>query len=273
MRIEIRRSRGRAGEEPERRATPALYLFLTAAVSAVLAAAAAGLWFLFAPRLAAWHPFAAAASWCALAALAAAWGAYIAVEGLSARLGKDLLRRAPGVRRALLGACYPLCRAAGRLAGRTAEAVAASFIACSNAMAVRRAARPAGGGLLVLLPRCLQREGCAQAVSMDVRNCRRCGGCDLAKLVPLMERYGFRMAVATGGRLARALVRDLKPSGVIAVACERELLEGIAGIGGIPVVCIANRRPEGPCRNTRVDLGEFEAAVHRFMGGGEGWEG
>ena len=260
----IRRSRGRAGEEPERRATPVLYLSLTAAVSALLAAAAAGLWLLLAPHLAAWHPSAAAASWCALAALAAAWGAYIAVEGLSAGLGKDLLGRAPGVRRALLGACYPLCRAAGRLLGRSAEAVGASFIAYSNALAVRGAARPGGGGLLVLRPRCLQREGCAQAVSMDVRNCRRCGGCDLSNLVPLMERYGFQMAVATGGRLARALVRDLKPSGVIAVACERELLEGIAGIGGIPVLCIANRRPEGPCRNTRVDLEEFESAVRRL---------
>ncbi len=153
-------------------------------------------------------------------------------RGLSAGLGKDLLGRAPGVRRALLGAaCYPLCRAAGRLLGRSAEAVGASFIAYSNALAVRGAARPGGGGLLVL-PRCLQREGCAQAVSMDVRNCRRCGGCDLSNLVPLMERYGFQMAVATGGRLARALVRDLE-----AVRGDRGRLRartarGIAGIRG-----------------------------------------
>jgi hypothetical protein len=53
-----------------------------------------------------------------------------------------------------------------------------------------------------------------------------------------------------------------------AVACERELLEGLREIGGVPVICITNRRPEGPCKNTEVDLEEFEAAVRRLTGGG-----
>lgn len=258
------------GVEP---ASPTLYLSLTAAVSILAVAAATGFCVLASPRLASWHPAAAAALRYATAAFAAALCACITFEALSVWLGKDLVRLVPEWRRALFGALYPLCRAAGRIAGQSTGDVAASYIALSNALALRGGAEWRRGPLLVLLPRCLQREGCTQAITEEIRNCRRCGNCDIAELVALMERYGLRMAVATGGRLARAMVRELRPSGVIAIACGRELIEGLVGIRGIPVFCIPNRMPEGPCRNTRVDLGEFEATVRRLMEGEKGGRG
>ncbi|MEI6633868.1 MAG: DUF116 domain-containing protein [Chlamydiota bacterium] len=247
--------------------SPALYLSLTAAVSFLAAAAGAGIWHLVSPRLAACHPSVVASLRYALAAAVGVWGVCIVLEALSLRLQRDILRAVPaGARRALFGMLYPLCRAAGILAGRSTDAVAASYIAFSNGLVMRAGEKGVRGLLLVLLPRCLQREGCARAVTEDVKNCRACGNCDLAELVPLMERHGFTMAVATGGGLARAMVRDLKPAGVIAVACERELLEGLREIGGVPIICITNRRPEGPCRNTQVDIEEFKAAVRRLTG-------
>ena len=255
------------GENAAKPSSPALYLSLTAAVSFLASAAGAGICYLISPRLSAWHPSVAASLRYALAAAVGVWGMGIVLEALSLRLQRDLLRAVPAsARRTLFGMLYPLCRAAGFLAGRSTDAVAASYIAFSNGLVMRAGGKGVRGRLLVLLPRCLQREGCARAVTEDVKNCRACGNCDLAELVPLMERHGFHMAVATGGRLARAMVRDLKPAGVIAVACERELLEGLREIGGVPVICITNRRPEGPCKNTEVDLEEFESAVRRLMG-------
>lgn len=247
----------RTGGEAAKPPSPALYLSLTAAVFFLAAAAAGAACSLLAPSVAA--PLRVA-----VATAAGVYGAWIGIEALSLRSRRDLLGAVPaGLRRALFAAPYPLCRAAGRIAGRSADAVAASYIALSNGLF----GKGISGRLLVLLPRCLQREGCAQAVTEDVRNCLGCGKCDMAALVPLMERYGFHMAVATGGRLARAMIRDLKPAGVIAVACERELLEGLLEIGGTPVICITNLRPEGPCKNTAVDIREFEAAVRRLKEG------
>lgn len=251
----------RAGEEAPKPPSAALYLSLTAAVSLLAAAVVAAACSLLTPSVKA--PLRGA-----LAAAACVWMAWIALEALSLRSRRDLLGVFPaGLRRKPFEALYPLCRAAGRAVGRSADAIAASYLAFSNGLSASAAGTGIRGRLLVLLPRCLQREGCARAVTEDVRNCLGCGKCDMAALVPLMERYGFLMSVATGGRLARAMIRDLKPAGVIAVACERELLEGVRAVGGMPVICITNLRPEGPCRNTAVDIRGFEAAVRRLMEG------
>jgi hypothetical protein len=61
--------------------------------------------------------------------------------------------------------------------------------------------------------------------------------------------------------MALRLVRDTKPDVIIAVACERDLLSGIRDIYPMPVIGIRNTRPEGPCRNTRVDCGAVEDTV------------
>ena len=51
------------------------------------------------------------------------------------------------------------------------------------------------------------------------------------------------------------------------MACERDLLSGIQDIcNQIPIIGIPNIRPEGPCKNTTIDLNEFEKAVHTFLG-------
>lgn len=247
-------------------ASAALYLSLATAVSVAAGGAAAAASRLLAPAAAA--PFRGA-----LAAAAGAWGLLLLLEAVSSATGRNLLRPlSANARRRALGAIYPACRLAGLAAGRSADAVAASYLAFSNGLEPGGSKGRIRGRLLVILPRCLQREGCARAVTEDVRNCIRCGKCDMAALLPLMERHGFAMAVATGGRLARAMVRDLKPAGVIAVACERELVEGLRGAGGVPVICIPNRRPEGPCRNTSVDMADLEAAVLRLAGAPRGEE-
>jgi hypothetical protein len=118
--------------------SPALYLSLSAAVALFIAAGGAGICYLVSPRLAAWHPAIAASLRCALAATVGVWGGYIVLEALSLRLQRDLLRAVPaGARRAMFGMLYPLCRAAGLLAGRSTDAVAASYIAFSNGLVTR----------------------------------------------------------------------------------------------------------------------------------------
>jgi len=73
------------------------------------------------------------------------------------------------------------------------------------------------------------------------------------------------ISVATGGTLARKIVVDKKPQLIIGVACERDLTSGIQDAYPIPVLGILNRRPNGPCYDTDVDLELVERGMTSFL--------
>jgi hypothetical protein len=98
-----------------------------------------------------------------------------------------------------------------------------------------------------------------------VKNCKACGKCKIRNLVELSEKYSVSMSVATGGTLARKIVVDKKPQLIIGVACERDLTSGIQDTYPIPVFGILNKRPNGPCYDTDVDLELVERGMESFL--------
>ncbi len=119
--------------------------------------------------------------------------------------------------------------------------------------------------LLILLPNCLQCSECEINLSGDVQSCERCGSCHTKEVLDLADKYGCQVAVATGGRLALKLAKDDSVDAVIAVACEKELQEGLKGIFPKPALGIINIRPHGPCIDTEVDVEELEKAIQWFV--------
>jgi hypothetical protein len=54
------------------------------------------------------------------------------------------------------------------------------------------------------------------------------------------------------------MVRKHAANCVLAAACERDLVGGLFHFGHkVPIFALANRRPEGPCRGTQIDLDEL----------------
>jgi uncharacterized protein len=97
--------------------------------------------------------------------------------------------------------------------------------------------------LLVLLPRCLDRE-------------------TREKVLAITQGYGCTVFTATGGQSARQMVKKARPDAIIGVACERDLVAGMSDSSHyVPVIAITNQRPNGPCKDTFIDVGEFEKAV------------
>jgi len=140
------------------------------------------------------------------------------------------------------------------------------LIRLSNALTRRRRVRVPARNLLLLVPHCLQNSGCQQNVSRDLDRCRRCGQCDMAALLALRDRYGLLCHMAGGGREALHYVEQPEVRAVVAVACEKELVDGIRASFPKPVLAVANQRPHGPCRDTRVDVAAVEAAVRELLG-------
>ncbi len=83
----------------------------------------------------------------------------------------------------------------------------------------------------------------------------------MADILDLAEKHGCRAAVATGGRLAMHLAKQDHIEAVIAVACEKELQEGLKGVFPKPALGVINIRPNGPCKDTDVEVEEVEKTI------------
>ena len=115
--------------------------------------------------------------------------------------------------------------------------------------------------ILLLLPHCLQWFDCPYKITAHITNCRGCRKCVIADLIDLSKERNLDIAVATGGTIARRIVKETRPNLIIAVACERDLSSGILDTYPMPVWGILNIRPEGPCKNTQVDIEEIKRVL------------
>ncbi|MBD3237133.1 MAG: DUF116 domain-containing protein [Candidatus Eisenbacteria bacterium] len=120
-----------------------------------------------------------------------------------------------------------------------------AFVRVANPLALQAHPR-AGGAILILAPRCLQ-------AGM------------LRGLRALASEAGARLVVVGGGSQALAAIEEAAPRAVLAVACERDLVAGMREVAPhLAVLGLANRRPEGPCRNSEIDLDEARVLLRQL---------
>jgi len=163
---------------------------------------------------------------------------------------------------------YPLALQLGRWLGLEQDWIKNSYIQVSNQLVRVRLKGQVLQRVLILAPHCLQESECPYKVTVSPENCRRCGKCLIPILRDLAEKYQADLRLVSGGTSARKILKETRPQGVVAIACERDLTSGIQDSMGLPVLGIVNERPEGPCHNTRVDLAKVEEAL-KFMRKGE----
>ncbi len=161
---------------------------------------------------------------------------------------------------------FPLAVRIGRLLDFEKEQVERSFIELSNQLVKMRKLTVPADRLLILTPHCLQLESCPHKITREIFNCKECGACPISGLVGLAKKYGVRVAVVTGGTLARQVVKGLRPKAILAIACERDLTSGIQDVFPLPVIGVLNERPYGPCCNTQVDIQRVEKTVRTMIG-------
>jgi len=84
------------------------------------------------------------------------------------------------------------------------------------------------------------------------------------QFLEIVNQYGVNVVIATGGTLARKVIVDTKPKCIIAVACEKDLVDGLLDAYPIPVFGVLNERPNGPCMNTTVEVSEIKNFLNHF---------
>ncbi len=160
---------------------------------------------------------------------------------------------------------FPIVLVIGRILNIDKDKIKRSFIEVNNDLVKSKELKLHPSEILLLAPHCLQQSDCPHKITINIDNCRRCGGCDVNEILKLRDTYGVNVGMATGGTLARKLVQEYRPRAIVAIACERDLTSGIQDSNPIPVLGVTNERPFGPCFNTRINVAKVETAVCFFV--------
>ncbi|MCL5024160.1 MAG: DUF116 domain-containing protein [Nitrospirae bacterium] len=166
------------------------------------------------------------------------------------------------VRAITLKVLYPFFMLLGSFSAERKERLQGLIIGMNNSLLKLEKLR--ARRILLLLPHCLQINECDIRLTYNIHNCKKCGRCEIKELIRIADENSLDLFVATGGNLARKIVKDLRPEAIVAVACERDLSSGIADSFPLPVFGIPNERPFGPCFNTKVSLDKVREAIEFF---------
>lgn len=224
--------------------SPLMFLGLGGLALVLLVLGIGFFWYLTEPRLESWIPWAGIAAGWLLAAMGGAtilWYTYLATTVL---LGKGI--RSLPLAPLAGGSLWPSVLWLGEHLGCSTDRLRNSALQVQNRLTLAWA-RQSLGPLLVLVPRCLSKTARADVEAVTAK-------------------YHVTFQVADGGTQARKLVAEQKPRAIVAVACERDLLSGMRDLRGrVPVLAVANKRPNGPCKATHLERDELEKAISFFM--------
>ena len=202
------------------------------------------IWYLVLPRFELFGKFWAFVLTAALLAMAAFLAVWYTLLFIAVYSGNNYMNVCLRRGRNLFFHLYPFVMKLARLFGISRDRLGHSFIKVSNRLALPR---PGEGTILVLLPRCLNKE-----IKREIRE--------------LCEGYpDVLLHTAPGGSEARRVIKDTAPKAIIAAACERDLVSGIQDVAPrIPVIGIPNTRPIGPCKDTTIEMADLLSALEFF---------
>ncbi len=144
-------------------------------------------------------------------------------------------------------------------------AIDKAIVALSNFSTRLRRTRCRPEEILVLFASCLQRSECDRRLDEGLTTCARCGRCAVGGFLDLAGRYGVQVYRATGGRQAAARARDPNIKAIVAVACRKELREGVFACLPKAVLGTTIAWPCGPCKDTTVELARVEDAIRWLL--------
>lgn len=159
---------------------------------------------------------------------------------------------------------FPVLTGIGNIMGISKNDIRKVYIKLNNKYIYSNSYNLKPEDIMILTPHCIQNHSCKLKVTNEVENCKQCGICNVGDLVRLKKEANVKVFIATGGTLARKIIVDNRPKAVIAVACERDLTSGVQDINKIPVLGVFNKRPNGPCVDTSIDIKEVEKAIEFF---------
>lgn len=134
------------------------------------------------------------------------------------------------------------------------------YVAIKNNSLEEAVGKSAYEDRIVLLPQCLRDpEDCEAELKEEGYECNECGRCEIGDIKKISDELGYKnIYIVPGSSMAKKIIKEKEPEGIIAVACHPELVEGFEAthIYDIPVQAVP--LSETGCVDTSVDLKEVE---------------
>ncbi|MBU0600075.1 DUF116 domain-containing protein [bacterium] len=165
----------------------------------------------------------------------------------------------------LINLFFVITIGAGKLLFISDQKLIQLHVNINNFILKRKWIRVSPKRLLILAPYCLQNSSCHQNIVVDIKNCQSCGACNLKDLTEIYHQYQISLFVVKGGTLALQKAKKERCQGIVAIACEKEVEEGIKNSFPIPVFGVFNERPSGPCCDTKVDVRKVVEGINCFL--------
>jgi len=159
---------------------------------------------------------------------------------------------------------YYLGKGLAMICGQNKQSIYESFLHLNNEIIYTNYEGLQKEEILLLLPHCLQSSSCEIRIVDDIQKCEECGSCDIAGIKSKLLPKGTKVSIVTGGTIARETISRARPKLIIAVACHRELMDGVRDCLRYPVYALLNERPQGACKDTVVSIKAIEFAITKF---------
>jgi hypothetical protein len=119
------------------------------------------------------------------------------------------------------------------------------------------------GDRILFLPQCLRSTKCvAKMSSNEGIICKRCGACQISKIIEAAEKMGYKKVyIAPGGSFVNRILKNEKPKAVFGVGCTYEL--GLALLLVSKYGMVAHTAPllKDGCICTKFDIKEIINAM------------
>ena len=111
---------------------------------------------------------------------------------------------------------------------------------------------------ILFLPHCLRNsKGCKAEYSDEGLQCKRCGKCDIDRLIGIAEELGYaKVFVAPGGSMITKLVKKYKPEATMGVCCYHEANLAFDNFRGTKIHTQACLLLNDGCKDTKANIAE-----------------
>jgi hypothetical protein len=115
----------------------------------------------------------------------------------------------------------------------------------------------------LFISHCLRNLDVCKAVMTDEGYiCKKCGGCDIFRIVTEAEKLGYKIYIVPGGSMVIKIVEKYKPKACFGVACYYELEEAISKLSMVGIATRAVPLSKTGCVNTKVDVERVIRTLH-----------
>jgi len=109
----------------------------------------------------------------------------------------------------------------------------------------------------VFFPQCLRSKECPGRLTPEGVECIGCGRCEIGRAKKLCEREGYKVFIAPGSSVIKRMIKKYDIKGVIGVACNREVREGLELCGSYGIPTLGIPLTKDGCVETLLDWREF----------------